>query len=153
MVLLLVLSVACRVIFVMEQPRSSDHIIANHHRFAWFCNHVCYVSWWRCEFISVCLANRDFKHNSGFCPAKVIKTYFWMAHFGGASPKPQVVWSNHSNMIRDLVGGLLLHVMFIGCIYVCFNTYNNNSTWAEDRGKLTAEDKNGCTLETTRSFV
>lgn len=52
MVLLLVLSLACRVIFVMEQPRSSDHIIANHHRFAWFCNHVCYVPWWRCEFIN-----------------------------------------------------------------------------------------------------
>ena len=35
---------SCRAIFVMEQPRSSDRTIANHHRFAWFCNHVCYVS-------------------------------------------------------------------------------------------------------------
>lgn len=38
-------------------------------------------------------------------------------------------------------------------MYVLTHAYNNNSTWAEDRGKLTAEDKNGCTLETTRSFV
>ena len=42
---LLLVAMAVRAIFVMEQPRSCDPIFSLHHRFAWFCNHVCYVPW------------------------------------------------------------------------------------------------------------
>lgn len=31
------------------------------------------------------------------------KSYFWMAHYGGESPKRQVCWSNE----KHLVGGLV----------------------------------------------
>ena len=33
---------------------------------------------------------------------KMWKSYFWMAHYGGNSPKRQVVWSNEKRLVAQL---------------------------------------------------
>ena len=41
--LLLMLATILQCLWVMEQPSSSEHIIARHRRFEKFCNHICWV--------------------------------------------------------------------------------------------------------------